>query len=105
MTTQFVNPLSKFTTDDLQTLPYSKLYFYENNSSTPKAVYADKNKVTSLGTSVTAYSNGCFQPIWLDGVYRVELKNSAGTTQPNWPIDNVGAIYNLILLIIQLQIL
>lgn len=94
MTTQFINPLTKFTTADLQTLPYAILEFFENNSSTPKIVYEDKNKNTPHGTTVEAYADGTFPPIWLDGVYRVNLKNAAGVTQSPWPIDSVGAIYN-----------
>lgn len=90
MTERFRNPVIKYTTDTLKTLPGSKLYFYQNGTSTPKAVYADKNKVTSLGSVVTADSAGIFVSIFLDGTYRVELKNAAGTTQTGWPVDNVG---------------
>jgi hypothetical protein len=90
MTERFRNPVIKYTTDTLKTLPNSKLYFYQNGTSTPKAVYADKNKNTSLGAVVTSDPAGVFVPIFLDGTYRVELKNSAGATQTGWPVDNVG---------------
>lgn len=90
MTERFRNPVIKYTTDTLKTLPGSKLYFTQNGTSTPKAVYADKNKVTSLGSVITSDSAGIFVPIFLDGTYRVELKNAAGTTQTGWPVDNVG---------------
>lgn len=90
MTERFRNPVIKYTTDTLKTLPGSKLYFYQNGTSTPKTVYADKNKVTSLGSVVTSDSAGIFVPIFLDGTYRVTLKNAAGTTQTGWPVDNVG---------------
>ena len=91
MTERFRNPVIKYTTDTLKTLPGSKLYFYQNGTSTPKAVYADKNKNTSLGAEVECIdASGVFPPIFLDGTYRVELKNAAGTTQTGWPVDNVG---------------
>jgi len=90
MTERFRNPVIKWTTDTLKTLPGAKLYFYQNGTSTPKVVYADKNKVTSLGAVITADSAGIFVPIFLDGTYRVELKNAAGATQTGWPVDNVG---------------
>jgi hypothetical protein len=90
MTERFRNPVIKYTTDTLKTLPSSVLYFYQNGTSTPKAVYADKNKVTSLGATVTADPAGVFVPIFLDGTYRVTLKNAAGVTQTGWPVDNVG---------------
>jgi len=99
MTQRFVNPLSKYTTDTLQSLPYATLSFFVTASSTTKAVYADKAKVTSLGVVVTADSAGNFPEIWLDGTYRVTLKSrstnlsdspATGTTQTGWPIDTVG---------------
>ena len=101
MTQLFLNPLTKFTSDNITSLPGARLYFYQNNSSTPKAVYADKNKVTSLGVYVEADSAGIFEPIWLDGTYRATLKYSTnwttdpiGTVQTGWPVDDVGDIGN-----------
>ncbi len=101
MTQLFLNPLTKFTSDNITSLPGARLYFYENNSSTPKAVYADKSKVTSLGVYVEADSAGIFEPIWLDGTYRATLKYSTnwtsdpvGVVQTGWPIDDVGDIGN-----------
>jgi len=90
MTERFRNPVIKYTTDTLKTLPGSKLRFFQNGTSTPKTVYADKNKVTSLGSVVTADSAGIFVPIFLDGTYRVSLENAAGVIQTGWPVDNVG---------------
>jgi len=90
MTERFRNPVIKYTTDTLKTLPGSKLYFSQNGTTTPKSVYADKNKVTSLGAVITADSAGIFVPIFLDGTYRVTLKNAALVTQTGWPVDNVG---------------
>lgn len=94
MTQKFINPLSKFTTDTLQSLPYSTLTFSVDGSSTAKAVYADKSKTTSLGAIVTSDSAGIFPPIWLDGTYRAILKNAAGVTMTGWPIDSVGDAQN-----------
>lgn len=90
MTERFRNPVIKYTTDTLKTLPGSTLSFFQNGTSTPKTVYADKNKITSLGSVVTSDSAGVFVPIFLDGTYRVTLKNAAGVTQTGWPVDNVG---------------
>jgi hypothetical protein len=92
MTERFINPISKYTTDTLKTLPGAKLYFYINSSSTPKVVYADINKATPLGSIVTADSAGNFPVIYLDGTYRVELKNAALATQTGWPLDNIGGV-------------
>ncbi|MES1988770.1 MAG: hypothetical protein V4440_12220 [Pseudomonadota bacterium] len=97
MTQSFINPLSKFTSDTLKTLPYSRLYFYENQSSTPKQVYKDKNKTISWGFYAESDSAGNFAPIWYDGVARAELRWSpnwattpVGVVQTGWPIDWIG---------------
>jgi hypothetical protein len=90
MTERFRNPVIKYTTDTLKSLPNSKLYFYQNGTSTPKSVYADKNKITNLGAVITSDPAGIFVPIFLDGTYRVTLKDSLGNTQSGWPVDNVG---------------
>lgn len=91
MTERFTAPVIKFTTDTLDTLPLATLKFYVTGTTTPKAVYADKYKVTSLGATVTADSAGNFVPIFLDGTYRVDLLAAgAVTSQTGWPVDNVG---------------
>jgi len=91
MTQSFINPLSKFTSDTLATLPYSRLYFFENESSTPKEVFKNQAKSVSWGTYATSDSAGNFAPIWFDGIVRAELRNSAGVVQTGWPIDHIGS--------------
>lgn len=91
MTQSFINPLSKFTSDTLTTLPYSRLYFFENESSTPKEVFKNKEKTVSWGFYATADSAGNFAPIWYDGVVRAELRNASGVVQTGWPIDHIGS--------------
>lgn len=96
MTERFVPPVFKFTTDTLKTLPLAVLSFFVTGTTTPKAVYADKYKVTSLGTTVTADSAGNFPPIFLDGTYRVDLRAAgSSTSQTRWPVDNVGGSIDL----------
>ena len=90
MPQRYTNPVIKYTTDTLKTLPGALKYFYENGTSTPKVVYQDIALTTPHAHPVVAYDNGNFPPIFLDGTYRVELKNAAGVTQPQWPVDNVG---------------
>lgn len=90
MTERFYPPVFKFTTDTLKSLPFAVLKFYATGTTTPKAVYADKFKTSSLGVTVPADSAGNFPPIFLDGIYRVELVNAAGDTQTGWPVDNYG---------------
>ena len=94
MTERFYAPFQRYLTTDLKTLPASLLYFYENGTTTPKTTYRDPFKNNAHANPVVAGTHGAssdtFPPIFLDGTYTVELKNSLGTTQPNWPQDNIG---------------
>ena len=90
MTERFKNPVIKYTTDTLKTLPGALLNFYENGTTTPKTIYADPFKISALTNPVVAGSAGIFVPIFLDGTYTAELKSAAGVTQTGWPVDNVG---------------
>jgi len=96
MIERFVNPSIKYTTNTLGSLPGAKLYFYTEGTSTPKTVYQDDQMVTAHAHPVEADMYGLFAPIFLNGTYRVELKDAGGTTQTGWPIDNVGGYPNLI---------
>ena len=96
MTERFYPPVFKFTTATLKTLPLAQLKFFETGTTTAKAVYADKYKVTSFGATVVADSAGNFPPIFLDGTYRVSLLSSVASgsvVQTGWPVDNVGGDY------------
>jgi hypothetical protein len=94
MTERFYPPFARFFTSDLKTLPGALLYFYINGTTTPKTVYQDAAKTTPHANPVVAGTLGAgadqFPAIFLDGTYTVELKNSAGVTQPGWPQNNVG---------------
>lgn len=90
MTDRFVNPIIKYTTSTLKTMPGAELYFYITGTTTPKVTYQDFNGTIEHAQPVTALSDGHFPPIFLDGTYRAELKY-LGITQPGWPVDNIGA--------------
>jgi len=90
MTNRFVNPIIKYTTSTLKTMPGAQLYFTITGTSTPKVVYQDFNGTIPHANPVVALSDGHFPPIFLDGTYRAELKY-LGITQPGWPVDSIGA--------------
>ncbi len=94
MTERFQAPFQRYFTTDLKTLPSAKLYFYENGTTTPKTIYRDPFKTNAHANPVIAGTHGMaadtFPPIYLDGTYTVELKNSLDVTQSGWPQDNVG---------------
>jgi len=91
VTERFYSPVIKYTTSNLTTLPGALLYFYETGTSTPKTTWTDPERDTASAHPVVALSDGTFPPIFINGVYRVELKNAAGVTQPGWPVDDVGS--------------
>lgn len=90
MTERFYSPVIKYTTSNLTSLPGALLYFYETGTTTPKTTWSDPERDTASAHPVVALADGTFPPIFINGIYRVELKNAAGTTQPGWPVDDVG---------------
>lgn len=96
MIERFLNPSIKYTTTALGSLPGAKLYFTSAGTSTPKTVYKDGNKSVSHAYPVEADAFGIFEPIFLDGLYKVELKDKDGNTQTGWPIDNVGGNFSFV---------
>ncbi len=87
----FVQPDPQFFDSNGDPLAGGILYFYETGTSNPKVVYAESGATTSLGAEVTLDSSGRAK-IWLDGYYRVVLKDSLGTTI--WTEDNVSSAYS-----------
>jgi hypothetical protein len=87
---RFFNPVVMPVTFNLTVLPGSLMYFYENNSDTPKTVYQDKTGMIPHESPVVADASGAFPPIFLDGLYSAELKSSSGVTQDGWPVNDVG---------------
>lgn len=87
---RFFNPQMRVFSANITSLPSARLYFFQTGSTTPKVTYADKQGLIPNENPVIASSTGSFPPIFLDGLYRVELRSSANIVQPGWPIDNVG---------------
>jgi hypothetical protein len=72
-------------------IPAAQLYFTETATSTPLAVYADRDLNTPLSNPVISDAYGVFVPIWLqDQQYRVRLATAAGVTL--WTTDEVGEV-------------
>lgn len=90
-TSMLVPPDPQFFDSNGNPLAGGTLEFYEAGTANPKAVYGDGNGAVSLGTTVTLDSVGRAK-IWLDGYYKVILKNSLGTTI--WTEDNVSSAYS-----------
>lgn len=87
---RFFNPSIRVFTQNLTSLPGARLYFFSAGTTTPKVTYQDKQGAVEHTNPVIADSSGVFPQIFLDGLYRAELRSSANIVQPGWPIDNVG---------------
>lgn len=87
---RFFSPLMRVFDQNLKSLPGARLYFFDAGTSTPRVTYADKFGEIENSNPVIADASGSFPPIFLLGLYRVELRSSKNIVQPGWPIDNVG---------------
>jgi hypothetical protein len=72
-----------------QPMAGGKLYTYEQGTTTPKAAYKDRAMATAHANPIVLDSNG-EETIYLNGFYKVVLKNSAGVTK--WTMDKVEGI-------------
>lgn len=70
-----------------RTLPYSKLYFYESGTTTPKNTYSDVGLTQINPNPLTSDAAGRFSDIFLTtGLYRMQLRDRNGNiifTQDN----------------------
>jgi hypothetical protein len=64
------------------------MYFYEVGTLNPKDTYADEEALTSNSNPVVLSAGGLEPNIFLDGAYRVILKDSSGVQI--WDRDNVN---------------
>ena len=80
MAAELLRDLSRATDANSDPLPGATWEFYDSGTLTPRTVYADAGKVTSLGSIVTADAAGRFVPIYLDAGfgYRGIQKSAAG---------------------------
>lgn len=78
MSTLFLGHYVQFFDDNGDPLSGGKVDFYEPGTSTPKDVYTDSGLSTPDSNPVTLDSAGR-ATVWLNGDYKVRLKNSAGT--------------------------
>lgn len=88
MSRQFATPV--FQSIDTAGIPRSGalLYFYQNGTTTPQAVYSDNGLTTPLTNPVVADSGGQFPVIYLQNAqYTAKLTDSSGAVV--WSTDNV----------------
>ena len=88
---RLINPYQTFRDATGEVLSNGTLEFYVTGTSTAKDYYSDAALTTSGGTSYTLDAYGRVTGnVWLDGDYRVVVKDSAGATV--YTIDDVSSI-------------
>lgn len=87
----FYNPAPRFFTNTGAVLNGGTLTFYEPGTTTLKDTYTDSTKGTANSNPLTLDSSGMPSgDIWLDGSYKVLIKDSSGNTIKT--VDNVTTI-------------
>ncbi|MCK5019411.1 MAG: hypothetical protein KAS32_20300 [Candidatus Peribacteraceae bacterium] len=89
MSDRFVFPTQTAQDSNGKALAGALAYFYETGTDTLKDTYTDNAYTTPQSNPVVADSQGSFPSIFLQGEYRVDLRNSADVSQPGYPADNV----------------
>jgi len=88
MAFRLINPAPQFFTFDGKVLAGGNLYFYDTGTSALRPTYADPGLSAENTNPVILDASGrANADIWMDGVYRVVLKDAAGATI--WTRDDV----------------
>jgi hypothetical protein len=96
MATRLANPAPQFFYNGTPAAPLSGglMYFYEPGSSlTPKDTYSNNTLTTENTNPVVLSASGVLPNVFLDGAYRVVLKDKDGVQQ--WDRDSVNSISEL----------
>ncbi len=72
-----------------RSVPGAQLFTYEVTSTTDKFTYQDEDATVTNANPVVADGDGVFPDIYLDGAYRMILKDADGNEL--WDRDNVRA--------------
>ena len=78
-----------------RTLGGARLYFYTAGTTSPKNTYTSSALTATNQHPVEADAAGRFPPIWLDGTYDVELKDSDDVLIDSWEnVNNTDSAIN-----------
>lgn len=80
-----------FTVSGGSALAGGQVYTYAAGTNTPKASYTDFGGLTPNANPVILDSSGQ-AGIWLNGNYKINVLDSTGVQQANYPVDNVSSI-------------
>lgn len=84
-------PVARFFDASGKPLAGGQVYTYAAGSNTLKASYTDSSAGTPNANPVILDSSGQ-APIWLNGNYKINVLDSTGVQQANYPVDNVSSI-------------
>lgn len=81
MSTQFFFPQHRVLTANIKAGAGWELHFFKPGTTTRKDTYKDESLSTPHNNPVVADADGEFPVIWAEGRYKVELRDSSGSTQ------------------------
>ena len=87
---RYSNPIIQYSDGNGVPLPGATLDFFQPGTTTPKNTFSDSGLTTPNPNPVVADSAGVMPDIWLDGTYKVVLKNAGGVVQPEGTKDPIG---------------
>ena len=87
---RFSNPFIQYSDINGDPSPGAQLFFFEPGTTTPKNTFSDSGLTIVNPNPVVADSGGYYGDIFLDGIYKVVLKDDDGVTFPNGTKDPVG---------------
>ena len=96
MSTRLFNPAPQFFYNGTPAAPLAGglLYFYEPGTTTPKNTYSDNALSTANSNPVVLSASGVMSNVFLNGAYRVILKDKDGVQQ--WDRDSVNSIADIV---------
>ena len=70
------------------------VFTFEAGTTTPKAAFTDRLLTVEAANPIVLDANG--QAVfYLGGIYKINLKDSAGVQRPNFPVDNVQGVFQV----------
>lgn len=85
----FVDPRMQVVDSNGKPIEGAKLYFFAIGTSTLKTIYSDSSNTTPQANPATSDADGRFPAIFIDGLYKVVLKNNGTTIFTQDPAGDV----------------
>ena len=88
MATLLIQPRIQFFDNNGNPLAAGKVYTYAAGTTTPKDTWEDQGKVAT-NTNPIILDDGGRADIWLDGAYKIDVRDSNDVSVDGYPVDDV----------------